>query len=501
MKLTHVRKGPLLRLWLILALLAVPAGVSAETTPPAAVDEANVGDSSPEAITASVDWLEPQGINIVDLVGQVPDSILAGAIISHTPGFGIVRYSSGNRLGNRVTINAKIYPRYVVDGRWNGSLFGCLGQPARIDQLGSSTPFSTVQLYDNGRNVTREVDLYTFVPSGKVKPIRNPRQSESANQYRYYESAMIATTFAGDGALIIPANMGCEFIMSFKNYRELSATFIIDAPARTRIQAIRTDQHTFRSYLGPGFRGLLGSLVGQLYAAGYRDRAESVPLTPPAEADYFFVHFAPTLVDPHTAFPGNPYGNLDRPVGGTYRIGIPQGLSVDHVNSMGLPLYSHWQDVDQGSGRYLNYARTPVRLTGPEYFLPPGIPYNPCMLNGGCPRDLLDRVYNTTTTVKITYLRVDRTSTDLERIPLHMAGAGYSGTAAASNEELAPAEALPVKATAAVPSALAKRRMFLPIASAYRVTVPADTAAGCSSDGGCGWFAPDGRMVDYIPAP
>jgi hypothetical protein len=497
MKLTHVRMRPLLRLWLVIALLAVPAGVSAETTPPSAVGETDSAAPSPEGLTASVDWLEPQGINIVDLVGQVPDSILAGAIISHTPGFGIVRYESGKRVGNIVTITAKIYPRYVVDGRWNGSLFGCLGQPARIDQMGSATQPSIVHLFDNGRNVTREVDQYTYVPSGKVKPVRNPRQSESANQYRYPESAMVPTTFTVDGALIIPPNMGCEFIMSFKNYRELGAVFIIDAPAKTRIQTIRTDQHTFHSYLGPGFRGLLGSLVGQLYAAGYRDRAESVPLNPPAEADYFFVHFAPTLVDPHTAFPGNPYGNLDRPVGGTYRIGIPQGLSVDHVNSMGLPLRSHWQDVDQGSGSYLNYAKTPVRLTGPEYFVPPGIPYNSCMINGGCPRDLLDRIYNTTTTVKVTYLRVDRTSADLERIPLHMAGVGYTATASAPDEEDAPSE----EASQVETAGAMKRSIFLPNVSAYRLTLPADTAAGCSSDGGCGWFSPDGRMVDYIPAP
>lgn len=500
MKTTHLRMRPLLRLWLILALLAVPAGVSAETTPPTAIGETDAAAPSPEGVTASVDWLEPQGINIVDLVGQVPESILAGAIISHNPGFGIVRYESGKREGNRVTITARIYPRFAVDGRWNGSLFGCLGQPARIDQIGSTTQAATLRLFESGRDVTREVDQYTYMPSGKIKPVRSPRQAEGT-LYRYPESVMANTIFTGDGALVLPPNMGCELIMSFKNYRELSAIFIIDAPTSTRIQTIRTDHHTFHSYLGPGYRGLLSPLVNQLYAAGYRDRAESALLTPPADADYFFVHFEPTLVDPLSIFPGNPTGNLDRAGGGTYRIGIPQGLSVDHINSMGLPLYGHWQDVDQGSGRYLNYSRTPVRLSAPEYFVPPGIPYHPCMINGGCPRDLLDRIYNTPTTVKITYLRVDRTSTNLERIPLHMAGAGYSGTAAAPENELAAAEGLSVEMAAAAPAALPKRRAFLPLTSAYRVTVPADTAAGCSSDGGCGWFAPDGRMVDYIPAP
>ncbi|OQA46770.1 MAG: hypothetical protein BWY52_00560 [Chloroflexi bacterium ADurb.Bin325] len=450
----------------------------------------------PDTTPASIDWLEPQGINIVDLVGQVPDSILAGAIISYTPGYGIVRYESGKREGNIVTITAKIYPRYVVSGGWNGSLFGCLGQPARIDQLGSATQPAIVHLFANGRTVTREVDLYTYVPSGKIKPIRNPRQSEATNQYRYHESEMIPTTFTVDGALIIPPNMGCEFIMSFKNYRELGAVFIIDAPAKTRIQTIKTEQYMFHSYLGPGFRGLLNSLVNQLYAAGYGSRAENVPLNPPAEADYFFVNFPPTPVDPYTAFLDNPHGNLDRPAGGTYRIGIPQGLSVDHVNSMALPLYGHWQDIDQGSGRYLHYSKTPTYLTAPEYFVPPGIPYNPCMLNGGCPRDLLDRIYNATMRVSITYLRVDRVSKDLERIPLHMVGAGYTGAADGPQTEPPRPEEASQAATAA-----ASKRMFLPLLSRHEESTPADTAVGCSSDGGCGWFSPDGRMVDYIPAP
>ena len=34
-----------------------------------------------------------------------------------------------------------------------------------------------------------------------------------------------------------------------------------------------------------------------------------------------------------------------------------------------------------------------------------------------------------------------------------------------------------------------------------RPPLPGDSTAGCTTMGGCGWFTPDGRMVDYIPSP
>lgn len=491
MKVSGLRIRPLFRLWLLLALLMIPGSVHADTIVTA---EAGVPAASPDAI----DWLEPQGLHIVDLVGQVPDSYLAGATITHTPGFGIVRYESGSRSGQTVTIITKIYPRFIIDGSWNGTLLSCLGQPARIDQMGVTIGPSTVRLYEGGRDVTREVDQFTYIPSGKNKPARNPRESESQNQYRYNESAMAPTTFTSDGQLIVPGNMGCELLMSRKNYRELSAVWTIQGSAPVQVSVISTSTIEFHSYLGPGYRGLLGSLVDQLYRAGFQNRAESVLLTPPAEADYFFFKYPPSLVDPHTQFPNNPQGNVDRPVAGTYRIAIQPGLSVDHVNSMALPLFGHWQDVDQCGSTFLTYAKQPLRLATPEYFVPPGIPYNACMVNGGCPRDLLDRIYNTTTSARLIYLRVNRTSANLERIPLRMAGAGYRAATTAADSVLPPAEADPN----AQPLAL-RKKIFLPGVArpVPPPTLPVDDPSGCSSMGGCGWFTPDGRMVDYIPAP
>ena len=78
---------------------------------------------------ARIGW-NHEGLNIVDLVGWVPDSDLTGAILQYTPGYGILRYKSGQRVGNTVTITATAYPRFYTDSGWNGSLFGCLGQGA-----------------------------------------------------------------------------------------------------------------------------------------------------------------------------------------------------------------------------------------------------------------------------------------------------------------------------------------------------------------------------------
>lgn len=467
---------------------------------------------------AGLDWLEPQGLNIVDLVGQVPDSALAGMVISATPGYGILRYRSGQRLGDIVTITATAYPRFVVDGIWNGSLLGCLGQPAKIDQLGSTSPASTVRLFHGTREVTREASLYRYVPAGFTKPARNPVESERQNLYRYDKTPTLNSTFTSDGQLVLPANTGCELIISFRDYRELTAIFTLFSPQVIRVSLLGSQDFTFHSYLGVGYAGHLTSLVNQLRAAGYRDRHEKLPMSVPAGANYFLLNLEPSPVDPFTAFPSNPRSNVDRPMTGTYRFEIGPGLSVDHVNSMGLPLYGHWQDADQSLGQYLAYARQATLLAVPEYFLPPGIPYDPCMTDGGCPKALLDKIYTTPITMRAHYLRVERTSSALQRYQTKMVGPAWRpGITTASTYPLDQApEVSDVSTTAtrldlasrqtawlAIPVASVtppafNRRMFLP---AIMFLLPPDDPTGCSPLGGCGWFTADGRMVAYIPMP
>jgi hypothetical protein len=444
-----------------------------------------------EPAAFSIGWLEPLGINIVDLVGLVPDSFLAGSIISYTPGYGIVRYESGKRSGNAVTITAKAYPRFVTDRGWSGSMFGCLGQGARIDQLGSATPPSKLRVYYQGKDVTREVSLVSHVPAGKRQPILNPKESEAQNRYRYPETDYVAATFTGDNQLILPGNMGCELIISMRDYRELTLAFSVEARQEINVTVVGKESFAFHSYLGPGFTGHLRSLANQLYAAGYGQRSERFDMHVPSDADYFILNFPPSPADPYTAFQENPLGNLDRSVGGTYRISIPNGLSVDHVNTMGLPLKGHWQDVDQADGTWLSYVNRGVQLSAPEYFVPAGVGYHPCMNSGGCSSDLLRQVYHTTMSMQVAYLRVERASTALERLPVQMVGSGYRALSPAWEETSVP-HASPVAS---------RHRILVPSVSLQRPAPPQDDASGCSWQGGCGWFTADGRMVDYIPRP
>ncbi len=463
--------------------------------------------ASPEVVATAgaTEWYEPRGLNIVDLVGAVPDSYLTGSIISYTPGYGIVRYRSGQRNGDTVVITADVYPRFVVDGAWNGTMFGCLGQPARIDQLGTVSPASTVRLYNGTTEVTRQVSFYTYVPSGLNKPIRNPRQSEWQNQYRYWETGVLTSRFTAEDALIVPGNMGCEIVMSNRNYLHLTAVFTVNSPVAISVEVLSTESLTFHSYLGVGYAGLLQPLVNQLNAR-FGGRHERFQLHIPAEADYLWLNFPAMPVDSYTQFPGNPTANAGRPVGGTYRMDTPQGLSVDHVSSMGLPLRGHWKDMDLAGGTvYLPYMEG-VDLAAPEYFVPAGVEYNPCMIQGNCSAALLDEIYNTAMSMQAVYLKVTRTGCGLQQVSLRMVGPSWQPTMAAGVVEGAEltmnldmkamdalAEPEAFSATAAGPFSYF---VYLPLVARNLCEVPPDSTC---TDGPCGWLTGDGRMVDFVP--
>lgn len=436
---------------------------------------------------AGVSWLEPKGLNIVDLVGFVPEEYLRGAIVYYSPGYGIIRYQSGVRLGDTVTITATVYPRYIKDVNtgWYGSLLGCLGQPARFDQWGSVTPPARMTLYNGATDITGEVGGYEYVPAAYSLPVGN------AASFDRYAKIRVEPVQLSGGALEIPANMGCMMWIHWKNYRELTAVYVIQTRPVVSVTLMGTEVFTFHSYIGPGNAGLLSPLVSQL-TAKYSNRHEKFDLHIPEGADYFFLNFPPMPVDPYTEFPGNPYDNVDRPVGGTYRIDGEGGLSVDHVNSMGLPLYGHWEDSDLAPGAtYLPHYKQPYRLAAPEYFVPAGVNYNHCMVYGGCPDWLLEQIYNTEMTMRIVYLKVERISCRLNRIPLRMVGTGWSPGASSA---FSPA----IRSSLLSPTESYSYFVFLPlIFRDFCAAVPPDNPEGCP----CGWFTEDGRMVDFIPQP
>jgi hypothetical protein len=459
-------------------------------------------DPGEETSGSAIDWLEPRGLNIVDMVGFVPEEYLEGAIISYTPGYGILIYESGERVGNTITVTATVSTRYIIDDQgWQATMFGCLGQPARIDQWGSTSPPTTMRVYHDGQDVTDQINYLSYVPDSKSKPILNPLQSKSLNQYRYWESALLQTAdwFTPDGALNVPANMGCEFIIEYQDYEQLTAVFVAQVKSYVSIEVVGTEELTFRSYNGAGDFGLLQTLSQQLSVV-YGNRHDKFDLNVPAEADYFFLNFPTMPVDLYTAF-YNTYDNIDRPSGGTYRI---WGPSTDHVNTMGLPLHGQWRDMDRADNTtYLPYFDDPDRLSCPEYLVPAGVEYHPCMIYGGCSSEILDAVWNTPMTMTLVYLHVGRTSCDLESIPLRMVGPMWSPSLAASVISPGGEAGLPYSADFSQPvveldhTAALTHYVYLPLVLHRYCIIPPDTCTAYP----CGWFTSDGQMVDFIPSP
>lgn len=484
-KASKVRINLIRLIYIILVVMAVLfVRIFSQSSESYAIIRADGEKCGTATITSStnVSWLEPRGLNIVDLVGFVPDEYLTGAIISYSPGYGIIRYQSGVRAGNTVTITAKVYPRYIKDINtgWSGSLFGCLGQIPRFDQWGSMTPAARMSLYNGSQNITEEVGGYEYIPAGYLLPVGN------TYSFNRYAKVRIEPAPVQDGALNIPASMGCEMWIHWKNYTELTAVYVIQHRPAVSVTLMGTEVFTFYSYIGPGYEGLLKPLVNQLRSK-YGSRHDKFNMNIPEGANYLFLNFPPMPVDPYTQFPGNPYDNVNRPVGGTYRIESEGGPSVDHVNSMGLPIYGHWIDSDLASyAVYLPHYKQPVRLASPEYFVPAGVSYDPCMISGGCPDWLLEQIYNTPMTMRVLYLKVERTSCGLTRIPLRMVGPKWSGQASLALSWV-PVSRLSYSYT-----------VFLPmIFRDFCASLPPDDPTGCP----CGWFTPEGRMVNFIPQP
>ncbi|MCB0053097.1 MAG: hypothetical protein KDE01_16315, partial [Caldilineaceae bacterium] len=167
-------------------------------------------------------------------------------------------------------------------------------------------------------------------------------------------------------------------------------------------------------------------------------------------------------------------------------------LSVDHTNTMALPFYGQWQDADQSGGaEYLPSFTDGVRVSSPEYFVPVGFSYDPCMTNGGCPATLLDGIYNATMTMEIFFYKIDRIQNGLTQIPLRQVGPSWSPGAVAAN--VAHVDAVSGGEPRWNTPLVDETTLYLP-AILYAEPIAPDAPANCP----CGWFDSDGRMLDYV---
>ncbi len=466
---------PLLALLLFVAMLL----------PTARPVEAQAVSASPSAPA----WLEPRGISVVDLVGLVPESVLVDTIVSSRVGTGILQYVSGKREGDTVTVTVRVYPRYWTDGTNNATTFNCLGRPAIADEWPIAMPPSTMRLFEDGKEITSEilVSPMDYVPAGQIWP-----NNGGSDWWRYDFLWGQKTIFATDGSVSVPANMGCVYNINGRR-TNLTATFVVTTANYLTVEEKGQQDFVFHSYIGAGNAGHMAKLNEQMNRR-HGNRHDKFDLAIPDGTDYVLVKYPPTPVDPYM---GQPEINVFLPSSGTYRINASDNtLSVDHVSSMGMPLFGQWQDADQKGGDYLRFFNDPKRVASPEYFVPAGVAYDSCMVNGGCSEELLDRIYSAEMTMTVYYYRVARIRDGLTRIPLKQVGPDWSAAVSAIQPAVAQAAAtIPQQTIPGLDESVFLPLIFTP--DPVAVELPDGDPTGCP----CGWFDEVGRMFDFVPAP
>ena len=130
---------------------------------------------SPTPNLQSLPWVEPRSLNITNLVGQVPDDLLRGGIISSYPWDGIVQFESSSVSEDTVVITTTIRGRL----HFSETALGCLGQVPRSDEMGSAAPPSHLKVYTpEGSEVTPQITNGYYWPASLVPPLAGTATSK-----------------------------------------------------------------------------------------------------------------------------------------------------------------------------------------------------------------------------------------------------------------------------------------------------------------------------------
>ena len=466
---------------------SLPASVSAQDLEPSAAD-----------IAEAPAWLEPRGLSVLDLVGQVPEEQLRGSILVFDEA-GVTQYLRGERNGDRVTIEVSM-SSYVDEVGYTE--FTCLGRRAILDEWPVPVPPSEMRLFSAGKDVTAQIwPTLRYHPAAQAEPIRGPNASgrlERYFEYGFEGSNQANVVRAADGAIAVPANMGCTYFI-YGDYPDLTAKFVFNYPQQISVETLGSQTFAFHSYIGVGEAGRIQSLADQM-AHAFGGRHDKFGLNIPSGADYVWLNYPPALVSAYAADSSKLDHNIRLPSSGTYRlIGAGDTKSVDHVVSMGLPLQAQWMDADLSGGEWLRRTGAIQVLGAPEYFVPPGIEFDQCMVSGGCPDSLLQSIYNKESQMTMYYYRIRRLqSSNLTKVPLQQVGPSWSpsSTTSLSVDAASPVEALSQSAveTTSLPAAVIRLPLVMNLAPPP--TYPDDQAEdGCP----CGWFDEYFRMLDVVP--
>ncbi|MBN1658366.1 MAG: hypothetical protein JXA93_08200 [Anaerolineae bacterium] len=390
-----------------------------------------VGTASAASQQQAPEWLEPRGLSVVDLVGQVPEELLEGTILSYGDWAGIVVYDAGVRISDTLVVTTTIYSR-VNQVAWSTppslTLFGCLGQTPHYDHMGSIVPSSTLRVYaDGGREVTSEILLLSITELDRLQPAANSGAPFRYPEVEYSPWSSPSLPLEADG-LHLPANAGCWIRIAGADYYPLTGVFTVTATPPVSVTVLGVQTATFQSYIGEGWLGIFQPLMDQLLMT-YPERHDRIPLDIPSGANFFLAKFPPTPVDPYTDTSSSPgLLNMDRPSAGTYRLsdGTP-ALSTDLVFSGVFPLGRAWLDSDKAPRAiFLPVIAQPSQLAPLEYVVPAGVPYYPCFTTGDCPGEVLQEIYDAQMVIEIIYLQVERGDIAGEWVRLQMAGPAWA---------------------------------------------------------------------------
>ena len=452
------------------SLLIILVGTALLTADAQAAILQPVNEAPDQGTVPAPAWLEPRGVNVVDLVGVVPEDVLADSMVVYSPGVALAFYESGSRSGDTVTVRVRFVSR---DNRGAA----CLGMPGHFDTWPTVMPAGTLRILAGSTDVTRSIaPSFELVPAGLIQPQQNTAAVES----RYARSTVTAQ-FDGSGALILPANMGCKLTLTGGS-TPLTGVFTMQTPRLLGAAVLGSQSMQFRSYIGPGYAGELESLRDQMVSK-YGNRHDDLKINPPSGTEFVWVKY-----------PATPVAAWDpsQPAGGTYRIRRKDGkLSVDHENSMAIPLYGQFQDADfTPSARFLPYFTDATAVSSPEYFVPTGVAYDPCMTNGGCPDSLLQTIYDARMDMTVYYLRLERAAGGMQQVSLAQVGPAWS-----PGDQPSARAAVSASLAAGTPAAADQEGdLYLPLIIALQQITPDNPSANCP----CGWFADDGRMLDFV---
>jgi hypothetical protein len=453
---------------------------------------AGVAHAGSQDETGSPDWLEARGVSLVNLVGQLPEEVLRGAILAYGDNAGIAVYEAGTRLGETVVITATLYPR-IYEGDWapnnQYSQFGCLGQKPIFDHMGTVVPASILRVYTAaGIEVTSEI-WYLYVTSmGLSQPLAGSPYWDRYPVDLYGPWQPNPLPLEPDG-LHIPANSGCQIQIPGADYYPLTGVFTVhDVPA-VEASVVAIQEAIFRSYIGPGGFGIFAPLMQQLRDR-YPDRHGRIALDAPAGASHFLSKFPPAPADPWADQSQPGYRNATRLTGGTYRLSGSFFLSTDMTFSAAFPLDVAWRDQDQAPGcEFLPLLGARTALAPPEYVIPVGVAYDDCFTGGDCPQEVLEAIYDAVMEMEVFYLSVAPPAAPGRWVALNMTGPDWSPRGAVSARA---GDGVPPQPSWQGPAG--EHALFFPYIAS---TAPRPPSGDCP----CGWFDDQGQMLDYFVAP